>query len=120
MFAWYVTADLLDEVCGVWNGIPRRIAGAWSSGKPDGWTRELSPEPLFEGSPLQGFEPACGENRVSGKLRSLNGPVGFLGWMSGAKDHKGRAARYAPGQLARPSSRWRFPRANRLGSTGSR
>src|SRR5216684_7429440 len=109
-----ITGDLPDEACGVWREILRRMAAALSSGKSGGRTRELSTEPLFERWQLQDLYMACPETRVSGRSRPSNDPVGFLDWMSSAKDHRGRAAHSAPCRLEQPSSRWRFPRANRL------
>src|SRR5258708_2162299 len=109
-----ITGDLLDEACGVRREILRRMAAAWSSGKSGGQTKELSAAPLFGGWQLRDLYMACLEIRVSGRSRLSNDPVGFLDWMSSAKDHRGRAAHSAPCRLEQPSSRWRFPRGNRL------
>src|SRR5258708_37421724 len=109
-----LTGDLLDEACGVWRERLRRMAAAWSSGKSGGRTREPSAAPLFEGWQIRDLYMACPETRVSGRSHPSNDPVGFLDWMSSAKDHRGRAAHSAPYRLERLFSRWRFPRANRL------
>src|SRR6266852_8741378 len=93
------------------------MAAAWSSGKSGGRTRELSAEPLFEGWQLRDLYMACPETRVFGRLHPLNDPVGCLGWMSNAKDHRGHAAHSAPYPLERLSSQCLFPRAMRHGAT---
>src|SRR5258708_2642674 len=91
-----LTAEFLDEACGVRREILRRMAAAWSSGKSGGRTRELSAAPLFEGWQIRDLYMACPETRVSGRSRPSNDPVGYLGWMSNAKDRRGRVAHSAP------------------------